>query len=758
MRLLFWLLPVVVALYEDAESVETFESVSDFDEKVMADDSNAWIITLYTSKECESCAMIESDFAKASEELAATLGLRSAAVDVSAGDGIKIAKRLGSVDRVPAVVGVGSATSMNPYTKKPHRDVLPWLDMFKDNTFSVSSLKRWVGSKILPNVPRGPDAVKEQKLPVAILVTERTTTSSLAKSLALSLRGRLALVEIHKDDATEYMTPEDEELPKLLIKDEAYDGDLKDRGAVLAWLEARALSKDEKISSDTAAPPKKEEEEPEETEELFGPTYTGSTVATMEEVTTRLQREEAAVIVAPADAVPSDATKTIGKKLGDLDGSGTVKAYVCGDCELWRAYGFGTSAKMAPLGVFEDPELAYNAAAATVPGADVAIIGGLQLDAFMQRSLTSPDIPKAGIIVFSAKDEVSIHVKALGKVLAATTGVPVAQIVVTPDQDQELLARFQVPKIPWVLAFHAQLPPENEEQPPPGSVSLGIAHFDRKAFGPPVFKSLVTFAGFLLQQLDPDAAMALQDHVLEDASASARAQPKPSTQQKAKKTKPGTVADLNSLGLDEGCDQQLCAIFMLDPRADRHAADVAIASDVALAEASGPFGFGWLDAGCHPEVAAAFDVDASKLPTLVAFARRKQRFAFYVGHFNAKDLKSFLRGVPTGRTPTQPLRTDLPAIETDRGCFDLPLEESTEDDTSEESGLDDDLMAEILAEEAAEKKRINDELKADKLRHDEEQKRLKDEEAAKAAKAAKKKKAAAKKKKAAKKKASSSDL
>jgi len=104
--------------------------------------------------------------------------------------------------------------------------------------------------------------------PAAVLLTERATTSALAKSLGVALRGRLSVVEIQVAADPSPLAAafgDQESLPRLLAsKDahasaaafaagaEAFDGDLKDRKAVLAWLETFALK--EKRAPEAAAP------------------------------------------------------------------------------------------------------------------------------------------------------------------------------------------------------------------------------------------------------------------------------------------------------------------------------------------------------------------------------------------------------------------------------------------------------------------------------------------------------------------------
>ena len=90
----------------------------------------------------------------------------------------------------------------------------------------------------MPNIAKVPG-------PLAVLLTERATTSALAKSLGVALRGRLSIVEVQASSELGEAVHGDESLPRFVAsKDamdaaalktaDAFDGDLRDRSAVLA--------------------------------------------------------------------------------------------------------------------------------------------------------------------------------------------------------------------------------------------------------------------------------------------------------------------------------------------------------------------------------------------------------------------------------------------------------------------------------------------------------------------------------------------
>merc|ERR1711965_849139 len=205
-----------------------------------------------------------------------------------------------------------------------------------------------------------------------------------------------------------------------------------------------------------------------------------------------------------------------------------------------------------------------------------------------------------------------------------------------------------------------------------------------------------------------------------------------------------TFADLNDPAQwEERCGAKasaaLCAVALLDEHGRAAFADEkSIAESVAKSEQPSPFALGWVDGACHSSFAASFDVDDSKLPTVVAYAPKKERYAALVGRYSAADVRAVLRG----SIGTAPLRAPLSLTAADCAAVHAAKQAPVE----EEDALDDDFMAELLAEEAAAKKALEEEAAA-------ESKRLKEE-----LEASKKKPDAPKKKKKKKKKKKSSEL
>ena len=157
----------------------------------------------------------------------------------------------------------------------------------------------------------------------------------------------------------------------------------------------------------------------------------------------------------------------------------------------------------------------------------------------------------------------------------------------------------------------------------------------------------------------------------------------------------------------------LCAIAFLTggPNAsDTFDAELAAATDAAMAHARDPYNFMWADGNCLLNFADAFDVQPSKLPTVVAFSPKKQRYAGFVGVYGEESIRDLLGGVLSGRVKTKPMS---PTVPEDADCAAAHEGEVAMggagggDDGSLREDEEDlgDMMAEILAEEARQKAR-----------------------------------------------------
>lgn len=115
-----------------------------------------------------------------------------------------------------------------------------------------------------------------------------------------------------------------------------------------------------------------------------------------------------------------------------------------------------------------------------------------------------------------------------------------------------------------------------------------------------------------------------------------------------------------------------------------------------------PVRVAWADATCHESLLALFDVSDVDLPTMVVIAPAKGLYARLTGTFTIESMSRLVTQAVHGRAATQPVET-LPLPMEDVDC-DTTLRGAARAAAFDEAGSeDDDIVAEILAEEAARK-------------------------------------------------------
>lgn len=125
---------------------------------------------------------------------------------------------------------------------------------------------------------------------------------------------------------------------------------------------------------------------------------------------------------------------------------------------------------------------------------------------------------------------------------------------------------------------------------------------------------------------------------------------------------------------DKACPKDgalLCVVglFRGGERAAGVAEQVEMLNEVAAREGTGaerPWAFAWADGTCLVEFADAFDVQEPKLPTVVVYSPRKQRFANFKGTLSAGAVSEFLRGILSGSIPVAPVLRE-PRVDADTG-------------------------------------------------------------------------------------------
>ena len=187
----------------------------------------------------------------------------------------------------------------------------------------------------------------------------------------------------------------------------------------------------------------------------------------------------------------------------------------------------------------------------------------------------------------------------------------------------------------------------------------------------------------------------------------------------------------------------LCAMVFLTSKEASY--EIIDAIEEQTKSARDPYRFMIVDGGCYPKLALAFDVHS--LPTLVVFSPSKNRFATYVGAWDANHGRSFLRGVLTGTIPTAalPPGRDLQQDSVWKKECRNDTEELVHDNDDDDDDIE-DLMKSIREDEEKEKIEMKRQL-AQELKEREAVEAAAEEDAKKMKKKKKKKKGKKKKKK-----------
>jgi hypothetical protein len=274
-----------------------------------------------------------------------------------------------------------------------------------------------------------------------------------------------------------------------------------------------------------------------------------------------------------------------------------------------------------------------------------------------------------------------------------------------------LLAEFGNPPVPSLAAL---FPDFSKTDIPDQSVAMKINVFNPKQYGPIRFDSMSEFilqsymsSGLLEKHGDPFGVSKESD------------QPSISKAQVV----------LNSIETEanwkESCSvdfRGLCAILFVNGNDTSAEATSVTFSNIAgnLGANAAAFQFMIVDAVCQTSFADVFDVQESKLPTVVAYSPSKDRYALmraaYSDHTAVKD---FLIAVASGKSSTQPIsmRPSVQAkCEVAEVYVDTPMEGS--DDFLEEIRKEEEERAKLVSKEADEERKrlLEEKAKKDKLK------------------------------------------
>ena len=268
--------------------------------------------------------------------------------------------------------------------------------------------------------------------------------------------------------------------------------------------------------------------------------------------------------------------------------------------------------------------------------------------------------------------------------------------------DASVAQRFNVQKAPTFLLMF----PDERQKGDDGQVPLAGMQFDPRQHGKFNFGNLANFlSGFLKmreQQMGSDKGG--------DGGGGGGGQQQ---QQKREPKDTGPIPELSAETFDALCAQKggLCGIAMLDGAESNSgkAPSLEMLTKLKNKRAGGPIAFSWLDATCHPNFAAAFELGDADFPTMIFLSPSKLKYAKSVGAFDADTLSTFGNAVANGRKSTSDLR-ELPALAEGVDCS--VVKRGAEAYAEEDDGAD-DIMAEILEEEKRKREELEASLKAE---------------------------------------------
>jgi len=252
--------------------------------------------------------------------------------------------------------------------------------------------------------------------------------------------------------------------------------------------------------------------------------------------------------------------------------------------------------------------------------------------------------------------------------------------------DKAFASRFNVQKAPTLLVMF----PDESKKGEDGNVPLSGMQFQPQMHGKFNFGNLANFVSGVVQ---------MRAQQLGTASADAGADGQQQQQERApRKTKDvGPAPELSADNFEAECVAKggLCGIALLDgaPENSGKAPSIEMLSKLRAKKAGGPISFSWIDATCHPNFAAAFELGETDLPTMVFLSPQKLKWARSVGAFDVETLGNYGNRVAAGRVSTNTL-SELPQLEE----VDCSTVKRGADAVVEDDGAD-DIMAEILEEE-----------------------------------------------------------
>jgi len=684
------LLAVVGAALAAAEPLYDFDKATsivkldddNFEATVTNDLKNLWVVEYYADW-CGHCKAFAKGYGKAAANLDGLVKFGAVNADAA-----KKTVQAAGVQGYPAVKVYLPEASRNPYTGKVMKTVLD---------YSGPRTAKGVVEFATNKLPSGVVPVTESNLasfrgngsvPKALLLTKKDGTTPLFKALSIKLAGRVLLGEARDTQTAVVEAMGAANFPALYMlgasADSAptlYDGELKP-AALSAFLEANAGP------------------EPAEAEAAGGePLYEAIDAANYKDAVEG--SKDAWLLVfgdmgveqvnAMAEAVYGQAKvgkaaldAPFGKKLGVKEAP-TIVVLPHGD-------GKASPKKVAKFGVDEaGATAAKKAVLDSLPVSAITTLQPSTMDQWLSFAMASGEIESNAVcILFSDKPTPPPLFRSVSLAFEGQIAFGMVQ-----SSDTALMQRFGMDKAPAIMVMY----PDESKATKDGQMQLAGMKYEPRLHGPFRYGYIANFvSGFVQQRLEAQG---------KKPSEAGTGLPK---KESAKKDL-GPLPELSAANFEEECKLKggLCAIALLDggPDNSNKEGHLDMLTKMRKKRAGGPLVFSWLDATCHTNFAAAFNIYETDLPAFIVMSPTKLKWARAIGAFDESTLGAFGTGVATGRIRTDDL-SDLPKLE-EIDCASLPRGAEA---MPEETPLDDDFMSEILEEERKEREAREAELAA----------------------------------------------
>ena len=349
----------------------------------------------------------------------------------------------------------------------------------------------------------------------------------------------------------------------------------------------------------------------------------------------------------------------------------------------------------------EESESARNKALESLPEDAVTTIMEYNFNDFIASSVEKKLL---AVVVLSEKSSPPLMLRNIALLFKK-----ISLIGFFPNPPAKFVQNFGTPPppVPSLIALF-EGPSEQE-----GASAFQVNVFDPKMFGPIKFESI---RDFIIQTYSVAGKKYENTDSVEDTNS------------------PSSNVEINHIETEDEWDKVcgvgfkgICAISFMNGNDTSVAEDfksrfLSMAKSIGSSYASA-FKFISINAVCQITFADSFDVQETKLPTVVAYSPSKDRYAQLKSSFSEASTKDFLISVVSGKSSTQPLSL-RPKFHD--GC---DIIETYIDEPLEDAG---DFLAEIKREEEERAKKMKLEL--------EEERKLAEEEKRKQASDGKKKK------------------